>query len=296
MSQGPTPLETALEAIAGSYDAEDPLSSLETETLPNRKQVALAFEHLLHVFFLGFFTTRPLSRGGLRLALGEHLLATREILCAQVARAVAWGERRGGTHRSPGWCEARVDELLSALPALRAALREDIQAGFDRDPAAESVEEVLFSYPFVYAMAAHRLAHHLYVADVPMLPRMLAEHAHTRTGIDIHPGARIGRRFFVDHGTGVVIGATAVIGDDVTLYQGVTLGALSVTGGVDRRRDRATKRHPTLEDRVTVYAGATILGGDTVVGQDSVIGGNVWLIRSVPPGSRVFFRATETHG
>src|SRR5262249_21392993 len=152
------------------------------------------------------------------------------------------------------------------------------------DPAAKNVEEIVFSYPGVEAMCAYRIAHHLYRSGVPMIPRIITEHAHSRTGIDISPGAQIGERFFIDHGSGVVIGETAIIGDDVKLYQGVTLGALSVP----HREEQPKKRHPTIEDGVTIYAGATILGGETVVGAGSIIGGNVWLTRSVPPGSKVF--------
>jgi serine O-acetyltransferase len=171
---------------------------------------------------------------------------------------------------------------LAALPGLRDALLEDAEATEAGDPAAESVEEVILAYPGWYATAVHRLAHTLYRARVPLVPRMLAEAAHRRTGVDIHPGARIGRRFSIDHGTGVVIGETAVVGDRVRVFQGVTLGALFVAKGL-----ATTKRHPTIEDDVVLYANATVLGGDTVIGTGSTIGGNVWLTRSVPPGSVV---------
>ncbi|MFW6197543.1 MAG: serine O-acetyltransferase EpsC, partial [Myxococcota bacterium] len=181
-----------------------------------------------------------------------------------------------------------------SLPRLRALLNEDVRAAYDGDPAAASVEEIIFSYPSVEAITAHRVAHELREMGVPMIPRIITEHAHSRTGIDISPGATIGERFFIDHGTGVVIGETAVIGNNVKLYQGVTLGALSV-----ERNHRGGKRHPTLEDDVTIYSGATILGGETVIGRGSVIGGNVWLVESVPAGSTVFGRArseTERRG
>src|SRR5690606_4849493 len=172
-------------------------------------------------------------------------------------------------------------------PRLRRTLDGDVRAAYAGDPAARSVEEIVFSYPALEAITAHRIAHELYRAGVPMIPRIISEHAHSVTGIDINPGARIGERFFIDHGTGVVIGETAVIGNDVKLYQGVTLGALSVP---HRESDAIGKRHPTIEDEVTIYSGATILGGDTVIGRGSVVGGNVWLVRSVPPGSKVFGR------
>jgi serine O-acetyltransferase len=173
--------------------------------------------------------------------------------------------------------------FLERLPFVRQLLAEDVEAAFDGDPAATSYAEILVAYPGLDAIAVYRLAHELHRLGVPLVPRMMTEHAHGRTGIDIHPGARIGRRFFVDHGTGVVIGETCLIGDRVRLYQGVTLGALAVQS----RTIRGQKRHPTLEDDVVIYAGAKILGGDTVIGRGSVIGGNVWLTSSVPPCSKV---------
>jgi serine O-acetyltransferase len=175
-----------------------------------------------------------------------------------------------------------VIDFAAALPRVHAKLTLDAQAIVAGDPAAESIDEVVAAYPGFLAIAIHRLAHELYAARVPVLPRLLSEVAHTRTGIDIHPGATIGERFCIDHGTGVVVGETSVIGDDVKLYQGVTLGALSVS------KDKAgTKRHPTIGNRVVIYANATVLGGETVVGQDSVVGGNVFLTHGVPPNSLV---------
>lgn len=182
----------------------------------------------------------------------------------------------------------RVDDFLSRLPALRAMLAEDVEAAYRGDPAARSFAEIVVSYPSIRAIAIQRIAHELHRLGVRVLPRMMTEDAHDRTGIDIHPGARIGRRFFIDHGTGVVIGETTEIGDDVRIYQGVTLGARAPRLGESLR---GRKRHPTIEDRVTLYAGATVLGGDTVIGADSVIGGNVWITESVPPESRVVAKA-----
>ena len=288
-------LESVLDALVDSYQPESPLNRLETHALPNRRAVLEAYNHLLHVLYVGFYSTRRLDARNLRLVLAEHVLNASETLAIQIRRAAAWEDR----HRPPqqqrheGWCQQRVQQLLEALPAEREVLYSDVKAAYRRDPAAESMEEVVFSYPSIYAVTAYRIAHRLYLGEVPMIPRILTEHAHERTGIDIHPGARIGRGFSIDHGTGVVIGQTSVIGNDVQLYQNVTLGALSVRGDVERERKKVAKRHPTLEDRVTVYAGTTILGGDTVVGADSVIGGNVWLTESVPPGSRVFHRPHE---
>jgi len=177
--------------------------------------------------------------------------------------------------------------FFADLGELHAALELDVDAALRGDPAAQNRDEVVRTYPGVRAVVAHRVAHALWRRKVPLMARMIAEYAHRHTGIDIHPAARIGARFFVDHGTGVVIGATAVVGDDVKLYQGVTLGGLSV-----RKEDADLKRHPTLGDRVVVYAGATVLGGDTEVGHDSVIGGNVWLTRSVPPHTKLTYKAS----
>lgn len=174
------------------------------------------------------------------------------------------------------------ERFLTALPTLMNLLEEDAQAIFEGDPAARSVDEVVLTYPGFYAIAVYRLAHLLYTLDVPLVPRLLTEYAHQKTGVDLHPGAQVGRRFCIDHGTGVVVGETTVIGDGVKLYQGVTLGALTVTKGLAGR-----KRHPTIEDGVVVYAGATILGGDTVVGQGSIVAGNAFVTKSVAPGSIV---------
>ncbi len=288
-------LDSVLDALVESYQQPWEINNLETHALPNRRKVVEGFQHLLHLLFLGFFSTRRLDAETMRFALSEHLLEAKEILSEQVNRAAAWEDRTRPPEqrRPPGWCSQCVVNMLAALPALRATLRGDVGAAYKSDPAAESLEDIVFSYPGIFAISAYRIAHILYEQGVPMIPRILTEHAHTRTGIDIHPGAKIGQRFFIDHGTGVVIGATTVIGDDVRLYQGVTLGAVSVRGDVERDRTSVVKRHPTLEDRVTVYAGSTILGGDTVVGADSVIGGNVWLTRSVPPRSRIFYKGLE---
>ncbi|GAC1603515.1 MAG: hypothetical protein NVS3B25_32230 [Hymenobacter sp.] len=186
----------------------------------------------------------------------------------------------------PAPAAALADEFAAQLPALRQALLRDASAILAADPAAQGLAEIISSYPGFYATAMHRLAHALHQRGLPRLPRLLSEYAHERTGIDIHPGARIGHSFCIDHGTGLVIGETAIIGANVQIYQGVTLGALSVAKGL-----QGTKRHPTIEDHVVIYAGATILGGSTVIGAHSIVGGNVWLTESVPSHSRVYHRA-----
>jgi serine O-acetyltransferase len=187
----------------------------------------------------------------------------------------------------PEWVVAR---FVEKLPEVRARLSEDVEAAHEGDPAAKGFAEIVAAYPSIHAVAVHRMAHELFDLGVPVLARIMAEYAHSRTGIDIHPGAHIGRRFFIDHGTGVVIGETTLIGDRVQLYQGVTLGALSPRSG---EKSRGKKRHPTIEDDVTIYAGSTILGGETVIGAGSVIGGNVWLTRSIPADSVVQIEAPQ---
>jgi serine O-acetyltransferase len=285
-------LEDVIDVIAASYDDDAEINNLDSAALPNKRAVITAFNHLISVLYMGFYSTRALNRTNLRYAISEHLYPAQDILVEQIDRAVRYRERmeRLTEEKPEGWSEDVVLRLLERLPDLRRVLSTDVRAAYDGDPAASSIEEVVFSYPSVQAITAYRVAHELQLADVPMIPRIFTEHAHSKSGIDINPSAQIGERFFIDHGTGVVIGATAVIGRNVKLYQGVTLGALSVSRDeVDGHR--GGKRHPTIEDDVTIYAGASIHGGDTVIGKGSVIGGNVWLTKSVPPGSKVFGRA-----
>jgi serine O-acetyltransferase len=282
-------LEQAIDEIVASYSGELEIDNLESAALPNKRAVVEAYQRLKSVIYMGFYSTRALNQDNLRHEMSEHLYAVHHALVDQIERALTyeqWMERSDET-LCAGSGEEVVLQLLRALPRLRRLLNGDVRAAYDGDPSAHSVEEIVFSYPSVEAITAYRIAHELARAGVPMLPRIISEHAHAVTGIDINPGARIGERFFIDHGTGVVIGETAVIGDDVKLYQGVTLGALSIPHHVG---EGVGQRHPTIEDEVTIYAGATILGGDTVIGRGSVIGGNVWLVRSVPPGSKVFGR------
>lgn len=287
-------LERVIDAVTQSYDGPEEINNLESAAMPNKRAVIDAFDHLKPAIFLGYYSRRSLSRCNLRYALSEHLYPAYEHLCAQIALAVTYEQRAGRCADRPvGFAHDAAIQLLDDLPRLRGMLNDDVVAAYQNDPAARSIEEVVFSYPAMEAITAHRIAHELYLKGVPIIPRIIAEYAHGRTGIDINPGARIGRRFFIDHGTGVVIGETSVIGDDVKVYQGVTLGALSTRRSACDTTGKLVKRHPTIEDRVTLYAGATILGGETVIGADSVIGGNVWLTRSVPPGSKIFGRARE---
>jgi serine O-acetyltransferase len=281
-------LDEAIDGVFASYTGRLEIDNLESAALPNKRAITEAIDRLKHVLFMGFYSTRALTLGNLRQGLAEHMYAAHAVLVEQIERALTYEHWMGRSDRKlpAGAGEEVVLSLFRALPELRRLVNADVRAAYDGDPAAKNIEEIVFSYPSIEAIVAYRLAHRLFLAGVPMIPRIITEHAHARTGIDISPGAQIGERFFIDHGTGVVIGETSVFGNDVKLYQGVTLGALSIPN-----REETGKRHPTVEDGVTIYAGATILGGETVIGAGSVIGGNVWLTRSVPPGSRVFGHA-----
>ena len=284
-----TDLEAAIDAVVESYRGPQEINNLESAALPNKRKVIEAFNHLKPIIYLGFYSKRPLTLENLRHTVAEHLYPAYETLVEQIFRVLSYEKAMGRSDagRGPEWSEEVVLQVFRALPALRRTLNTDVVAAFDGDPAAKSVEEVVFSYPAIEAITAYRVAHEIYAQGVPMIPRIITEYAHSNTGIDIHPGAQIGERFFIDHGTGVVIGETSVIGRNVKIYQGVTLGALSIPRAGDALR--STKRHPTIEDNVTIYSGATILGGDTVIGESSVIGGNVWLVHSVPPRSKITY-------
>ena len=281
-------LEEAIDGVLASYTGKFEIDNLASAALPNKRAVIDAFERVKHALFMGFYSTRALSKDNLRQGLAEHLYGAYCVLVEQIERALTYDHWMGRSDRvlPAGSGEEVVLALFRDIPELRRLINADVRAAFDGDPAAKNVEEIVFSYPSLEAIVAYRVANRLFQAGVPMIPRIITEHAHSRTGVDINPGARVGERFFIDHGTGVVIGETSVIGNGVKLYQGVTLGALSVAN-----REEQGKRHPTLEDDVTIYAGATILGGETVIGKGAVIGGNVWLTKSVAPGSRVFGRA-----
>jgi serine O-acetyltransferase len=281
-------LESAIDDVFTSYGGKLAIDNLASSSLPNKRAVIDAFDHVKHALLMGFYSTRSLTKDSLRQGLAEHLYRAHCVLVEQIERALTYDQWMGRTDRMlpAGSGEDVVLALFRDIPELRRLIDADVRAAYDGDPAAKNVEEIVFSYPALEALIAYRIAHRLFRAGVPMIPRILTEHAHSRTGIDINPGAQIGERFFIDHGTGVVIGETSIIGNGVKLYQGVTLGALSVVN-----RDEQGKRHPTLEDDVTIYAGATILGGETVIGAGAVVGGNVWLTKSVAPGARVFGRA-----
>jgi serine O-acetyltransferase len=257
--------------------------------LPSRDAVAKIVSALRSVLFPGYFGNPDLRHDSLRFHVGATLDALMGTVREQVHRGLCFVCEREAPDAA-GCCDDRADDIcqtfLGRLPEIQETLRTDVLAAYQGDPAARSPDETIFCYPGVLAIISHRIAHELYQLGVPLLPRIINEQAHSVTGIDIHPGATIGPSFFIDHGTGVVIGETSVIGTGVRLYQGVTLGAKSFPLDADGRPVKGIARHPIVEDDVTIYAGATILGRIRI-GKGSVIGGNVWVVRSVPPGSKV---------
>jgi serine O-acetyltransferase len=262
--------------------------------LPSEAQVENVVEMCRALLFPGYAgpDVARLDRAELRELVRTRVLELRIALHRQVYRALHHKKQQvlGQSELECGECAASADTItdrfLAHMPVLRALVRDDVRAAFEGDPAASGIDEILLTYPGTYAITVYRIAHALLREGSVVVPRMMTELAHRRTGIDIHPGAQIGRAFFIDHGTGVVIGETTLIGDRVRIYQGVTLGALSVPQG-EARPDAGVRRHPTIEDNVVIYANATILGGDTVIGRGSVIGGNAFVTTSVPAGSRV---------
>lgn len=285
-------LRTAVDTLVDSYNQIGLINHSGGAHLPSREGIEDILSDLDGIIFPGFREREEVNQDQLALMATERVHRTARKLAEEVYKSLIFSCRERTFTCDGSSCRALADgiveDFFSQLPYIRRQLALDVAAAFRGDPAAKSVEEVIVSYPGLQAIAVHRLAHYFWVRQVPLIPRMMSEIVHGRTGIDIHPGAAIGDYFFIDHGTGVVIGETTVIGSNVKLYQGVTLGALSV------RKDEAdTKRHPTIEDDVTIYAGATILGGKTVIGAGCVIGGNVWITESVPPNTLVYVKTGE---
>lgn len=275
-------LETLLQDYMESYESEQHIHEVHGSHLPCKSKVLDILEDLRELIFPGYFCREDLSGETLAKYTTDLLTRVSGDLTLQIKLAY-W---ISGTSEEESLLEATkaTHHLLSQIPSIRRILTTDVEAAFKGDPAAKSYREIIMSYPGLYAISVYRLAHALYELGVPLLPRIMTEQAHVKTGIDIHPGAKIAGSFFIDHGTGIVIGETSVIGSGVKIYQGVTLGALSTRGG---QRLAGVKRHPTIEDEVTIYSGASILGGETVIGKGATIGGNVFLTASVDPGMTV---------
>lgn len=295
-------LSTLVQRVVDSYLADARTQRIDGEHLPSRSAIVAICDLLLELTYPGYFGRMGLTRHNVGFHVGELLPRLWEQLADQVTQALCHAQEECGTTVAappsaaadvPGASPCRAgaveiaDRFLERIPAVRERLAADVQAAYDGDPAAVHTAECILAYPAILAVTIYRYAHELYRMDVPLIPRIMTEHVHHRTGIDIHPGARIGRSFFIDHGTGVVIGETTEIGDNVKIYQGVTLGALSFPKDERGRLIRGHKRHPTVGNNVTIYANAIILGGDTVIGDGAIVGGSVFLTQSVAPGHQV---------
>ena len=275
-----------------SYAECGGINHIDGVNLPSKLAIAQLTEDLLKLMFPGFLDQGPLHRHALPSSTWDLLQSLEKRLREEVAKSLEFQPAPGIT------AEVVVEKFMESLVELRHILQTDVEAAYEGDPAAQSTDEVILAYPGIEAVAVQRMAHLLYRQQVALIPRVMTEWAHGRTGIDLHPGAHIGTHFFIDHGTGVVIGETCVIGNHVRIYQGVTLGGKSIAARVKRDPQGHAltgKRHPTIEDEVTIYAAATILGGDTVIGARSIVGGNVWLTHSVPPDSVVSFESQQIH-
>ena len=281
-------IEAVVDSILQDYHSDRDIDKIEQHRRPDKDVVIDIIEKLRRIVFPGYFKDKNYRTYNAKHNLSMLIEDVMFNLTNQIALVyVSCGEDAEAA-------QAHAQEICLAffqqIPAVRAMVQTDLQASYDGDPAATSMAEIIFAYPGLFAITVYRLAHILYTLNVPMLPRIMTEHAHSITGIDIHPGATIGKYFFIDHGTGIVIGETTVIGDHVKIYQGVTLGALSTRGGQNLRGKR---RHPTIEDNVTIYAGASILGGETVIGKNSVIGSNAFITSSIAPGTTVTPKTQE---
>jgi serine O-acetyltransferase len=261
---------------------------IEYEPIPSEGYVVDLIDKFRELLFPGYFSKDVLDPANMKYSLGQTVSVLYDKLSEQIIHHIRHDCLR--FDQSCSHCEEsgqiKALAVLESIPTIRRVLGTDVQATYEGDPAAKSHDEIIFSYPGIFAIMVHRVAHRLFELDVPLLPRIMSEHARSVTGIDIHPGATIGKRFVIDHGTGVVIGETTEIGENVRIYQGVTLGALSLPKNAGEQY-RGKKRHPTIEDNVIIYSGATILGGNTVIGARSVVGGNVWLTESVPADTTV---------
>ncbi len=286
------------EALLESYRSDERTQHLDSEFLPSRAEVIEIIQELRDLLFPGYFSHHRLTDENVRYHVGEQLDHVATALHRQIFRSLRYRrlhQKVDGDDHSE--IEEKVAGIVQAflvrLPALREVLATDVQAAYDGDPAAKNLDEIIYAYPGLVAVTTYRLAHELLALGVPLLPRIMTEWAHSVTGIDIHPGAVIGRSFFIDHGTGVTVGETTHIGNNVKIYQGVTLGALSFPKDDRGQIIRGQKRHPTIEDDVTIYSGASILGGATFIGHGAVIGGNVFLTKSVPPNHLVSLKAPD---
>ncbi len=289
-------LPKLVDDVMNSYREVGGMDHLEGRDLPSKKVVIDVLKDLFTILFPGYLGDSEITKANVKFRLGTTLTSVYTRLTGEVEKSLKYICRKI-TECPQDVCQKRanvvVKELLEKLPEIRLMLSEDIKAAYSGDPAAVSTEEVILSYPCVLAIATYRIAHELYLRGVPLIPRIMTEYMHSQTGIDIHPGAKIGKSFFIDHGTGVVIGETAEIGDNVKLYQGVTLGALSFPKDEKGNIIKGRKRHPTIGNNVVIYSGATLLGPDAIIGDNVVVGGNVWITTPVASGTKITLAAPE---
>ncbi len=288
-------LESVVDAFVSAYASDTLGHNIGRKYLPSRSVIIEVVELALELFYPGFYGRQDLHERNIRYHTGNLLSTIHEKLAHQIEQCICFDEEheRGEARTCAPKARRMASEFMTKLPRIREMLLDDVSAAYEGDPAATSAYEVIVSYPGLLAVSVYRVAHELYLMNIPLMPRIMSEWAHSRTGADIHPGATIGKSFFIDHATGVVIGETSHIGDRVKLYQGVTLGALSHPRDENGRVIRNTKRHPTVASGATLYANATVLGGTTVVGEDSIVGGSVFLTKSIPPRTRVALKAPE---
>ncbi len=287
-------LPRVIDSIIHSLEDEACFAHIGDEPIHFSTSVQEMIDKFREILFPGYFSREKLDGANLKYSIGQTISQLHDILAEQITHVLRHDCLRYG--QACVECENKgyqtALKVIEEIPALRRGLAQDVMAAYEGDPAAKSHDEVIFSYPGLYAITVYRIANILHRLEIPQLPRIMSEHAHSITGIDIHPGATIGTRFVIDHGTGIVIGETSIIGDNVRVYQNVTIGALSLPPGAGEKL-RGAKRHPTIEDNTIIYSGATILGGETIIGSGSVIGGNVWLTQSVPSDTKVFIETPK---
>ena len=289
-----TKLPQIIGKIVDTYDSEDGINHIEGPNLPSRDRVVEVTTSFLDVLFPGYYEKQELSKGDITYYIWEKIAFIYHLLSREIFKSLKSANTKQEDEKKLSDQSIEITFVtLNKIPEIREMLRGDVRAAYEGDPAAQGLDEIIISYPGVEAVAIYRVAHELHLLKVPLIPRIMTEYAHSKTGIDIHPGATIGENFFIDNGTGVVIGETTEIGNNVRIYQGVTLGALSIKMDASGKIERGKKRHPTIRDNVIIYSGATILGGKTVIGEHSVVGGSIWLTESVPPHTILINKAPE---
>jgi serine O-acetyltransferase len=291
-------ISTIVSNTIKNYKKNDSITHIHKYPIPSKEIIIHILNDMFEILYPGYFTKKNLNNANIQYYLGDKVLNVYEKLSKEIANS--YRHEHIIKNNKCEFCDESIKKgiesslyLLENISKIRDLLALDIQAAFDGDPAAKSYHEIVFSYPGLFAITVHRIAHVLYKKNIPLIPRIMSEYSHSITGIDIHPGAKIGKNFFIDHGTGVVIGETCIIGNNVKIYQGVTLGALSFPKDEKGKLLKGLQRHPIIEDNVTIYSGATILGGKTIIGKNSTIGGNVWIVSSIPPNSKVILAKSE---